>query len=44
MILEVNRKPVSNVSQVTRELDDAARGSTVFLSSGASPVGGQESS
>jgi serine protease Do len=31
IILSVNQKPVSNVSQVTRELDSAAPGSTVFL-------------
>jgi serine protease Do len=31
VILEVNRKPVSNVSQVKRALDEAATGSTVFM-------------
>ena len=31
VILEVNRKPVTNVSQVKRALDEAAPGSTVFL-------------
>ena len=42
VILEVNRQPVSNVSQVTRELDEAAPGSTVFLVVWRSPAGGQE--
>ncbi len=31
VILEVNRQPVTNVSQVKRALDEAAPGSTVFL-------------
>ena len=31
VILEVNRTPVTNVSQVKRELERAAAGSTVFL-------------
>ncbi len=31
VILEVNRQPVSNVAQVTRELERAPSGSTVFL-------------
>ena len=31
VILEVNRTPVTSVSQVTRELERAAAGSTVFL-------------
>jgi S1-C subfamily serine protease len=31
VILTVNRKPVSNVSQVKRALDEAASGSTVFM-------------
>ena len=31
IILEVNRNPVSSVSQVTRELESAPRGSTIFL-------------
>jgi serine protease Do len=43
VILEVNRKPVSNVSQVKRALDDAAPGSTVFLVVWRiGPSGGQE--
>jgi len=43
VILEVNRTPVSNVSQVTRELQNAAPGSTVFLVVWrVGPNGGQE--
>jgi serine protease Do len=43
VILEVNRKAVSNVSQVKRALDDAAPGSTVFLVVWRiGPSGGQE--
>ncbi len=43
VILEVNRKPVSNVSQVKRALDDSAPGSTVFLVVWRiGPSGGQE--
>ena len=43
VILEVNRVPVSNVSQVTRELQSAAPGSTVLLVVWrVSPAGGQE--
>jgi len=43
VILEVNRVPVSNVSQVTRELQSAAPGSTVLLVVWrVGPAGGQE--
>jgi serine protease Do len=43
VILEVNRKPVSNVSQVKRALDEAAPGSTVFMVVWrAGAAGGQE--
>jgi serine protease Do len=43
VILEVNRKPVSNPTQVKRELDSAAPGSTVLLVVWRiSPAGGQE--
>jgi len=43
IILEVNRQPVSNVSQVTRELQRAEPGSTVFLLVWrVGPNGGQE--
>jgi len=43
VILEVNRVPVSNVSQVTRELQSAAPGSTVLLVVWRiGPAGGQE--
>jgi serine protease Do len=43
VILEVNRKAVSSVSQVKRALDEAAPGSTVFLVVWRiGPSGGQE--
>jgi serine protease Do len=43
VILEVNGTPVSNVSQVKRELESAAPGSTVFLVVWrVGPSGGQE--
>jgi serine protease Do len=43
VILEVNRRPVSNVTQVKRELDNAAPGSTVLLVVWRmGPSGGQE--
>jgi serine protease Do len=43
IILEINRSPVTSVSQVTRELQAAAPGSTVFLVVWRmSPAGGQE--
>jgi serine protease Do len=43
VILEVNRRPVSNVTQVKRELDTAAPGSTVLLVVWRmGPSGGQE--
>ena len=43
VILEVNRTPVTNVGQVTRELQSAAPGSTVFLVVWrVGPSGGQE--
>ena len=43
VILEVNRTPVTNVSQVTRELQNAATGSTVLLVVWrVGPSGGQE--
>ena len=43
VILEVNRKPVSNPTQVKRELDSAAPGSTVLLVVWRiGPAGGQE--
>ena len=43
VILEVNRNPVTNVSQVKRELESAAPGSTVFLVVWRiTPAGGQE--
>jgi len=43
VILEVNRTPVTNVTQVTRELQRAEPGSTVFLVVWrVGPTGGQE--
>jgi serine protease Do len=43
VILEVNRTPVTNVSQVKRELESATAGSTVFLVVWrVGPAGGQE--
>jgi serine protease Do len=43
VILEVNRKPVTSVSQVKRALDEAAPGSTVFMVVWrAGAAGGQE--
>jgi serine protease Do len=43
VILEINRTPVSSVSQVTRELERAPAGSTVFMVVWrVGPNGGQE--
>ena len=43
VILEVNRKPVTSVTQVKRALDESAPGSTVFLVVWRmGPAGGQE--
>jgi serine protease Do len=43
IVLEINRSPVTSVSQVTRELEAAAPGSTVFMVVWrASQAGGQE--
>ena len=43
VILEVNRVPVTNVAQITRELQRAPSGSTVFMVVWrATPTGGQE--
>jgi serine protease Do len=43
IILEVNRTPVTNVTQVTRELERAEAGSTVFMVVWrVGPNGGQE--